>query len=39
VLAAKDFDQAAPNASWAAQVVEKDGKFYYYVTLDGKTVM
>ena len=36
VLAAKDFVNAAPGASWAAQVVEKDGKFYDYVTLDGK---
>lgn len=36
VLAAKDFVNAYPGASWAAQVVEKDGKYYYYVTLDGK---
>ena len=36
VLAAKDFSQAAPEASWAAQVIEKDGNFYDYVTLDGK---
>ena len=36
VLAAKDFANAYPGASWAGQVVEKDGKFYYYVTLDGK---
>jgi len=36
VLAAKDFANAYPGASWAAQVIEKDGKYYYYVTLDGK---
>lgn len=36
VLAAKDFVNAYPGASWAAQVVEKDGKYYDYVTLDGK---
>jgi len=36
VLAAKDFLGAYPGASWAAQVVEKDGKYYYYVTLDRK---
>lgn len=36
VLAAKDFQNAAPGAAWAAQVVEKGGKYYYYVTLDGK---
>jgi hypothetical protein len=36
VLAAKDFVNAYSGASWAAQVVEKDGKFYDYVTLDGK---
>lgn len=36
VLAAKDFVNAYPGASWAAQVIEKNGKFYDYVTLDGK---
>lgn len=34
VLEAKDFPHANPNGAWAAQVVEKDGKFYFYVTLD-----
>ncbi|MDE6650501.1 MAG: family 43 glycosylhydrolase [Muribaculaceae bacterium] len=34
VLAAKDFPYANPYGAWAAQVVEKDGKFYFYVTLD-----
>lgn len=34
VLAAKDFVDANSWAAWAAQVVEKDGKFYFYVTLD-----
>jgi hypothetical protein len=36
VLAAKDFANVYPGASWAAQVVEKDSKYYFYVTLDGK---
>jgi len=36
VLAAKDFVNANGGSAWAAQVVEKDGKYYYYVTLDGK---
>lgn len=36
VLAAKDFVNANGGASWASQVVEKDGKYYDYVTLDGK---
>ena len=34
VLAARDFAGANAGAAWAAQVVEKDGKFYFYVTLD-----
>ena len=34
VLAAKDFETANSNSAWAAQVVEKDGKYYFYVTLD-----
>ena len=34
VLAAKDFVNANSGSAWAAQVVEKDGKYYYYVTLD-----
>lgn len=34
VLAAKDFVNANSGAAWAAQVVEKDGKYYFYVTLD-----
>lgn len=36
VLAAHDFVNANAWAAWAAQVVEKDGKYYYYVTLDRK---
>jgi len=36
VLAAKDFINANAGSAWAAQVVEKDGKYYYYVTLDCK---
>ena len=34
VLKAADFPNANPNGAWAAQVVEKDGKYYYYITLD-----
>lgn len=33
VLSAKDFSWAEPGSAWAAQVVERNGKFYYYVTL------
>ena len=36
VLAANDFANANSGSAWAAQVVEKDGKYYYYVTLDRK---
>lgn len=36
VLAAKDFVNANIGSAWAGQVVEKDGKYYYYVTLDRK---
>ena len=36
VLAAKDFVNANAGAAWAAQVIEKDGKYYYYVTLDSR---
>ncbi len=34
VLKASDFPYASPNGAWAGQVVERNGKFYYYVTLD-----
>ena len=36
VLAANDFANANSGSAWAAQVVEKDSKYYYYVTLDRK---
>jgi len=36
VLAAKDFVNANQSSAWAAQVVEKGSKYYYYVTLDSK---
>jgi len=36
VLAAKDFVNANNGSAWAAQVVEKGNKYYYYVTLDNK---
>jgi beta-xylosidase len=36
VLRSDDFAYAAPRSAWAAQVVEKDGKYYFYVTVDCK---
>lgn len=36
VLAAKDFVNANAWSAWAAQVVQKDDKYYFYVTLDRK---
>ena len=37
VLRAADFPYANPGGAWAGQVVERDGKFYYYVTLDDRS--
>lgn len=34
VLKAADFPYASPWGAWAGQVVEHEGKYYYYVTLD-----
>ncbi len=34
VLKATDFPYANPYGAWAGQVVERNGKYYYYVTLD-----
>jgi hypothetical protein len=34
ILKASDFPHANPYGAWAAQMVEKDGLYYYYVTLD-----
>lgn len=34
VLRAADFPNARSGSAWAAQVVERNGKYYYYVTLD-----
>lgn len=36
VLRASDFANSNPYGAWAAQVVESNGKFYFYVTLDRK---
>lgn len=36
VLRATDFPNAKKGSAWAAQVVEKAGKYYYYVTLDNE---
>lgn len=37
VLRAADFPYANPFGAWAGQVVEKDSKFYFYVTLDDRS--
>jgi hypothetical protein len=34
VLKPTDFAFGRANTAWAAQVIEKNGKFYYYVTVD-----
>lgn len=34
VLRASDFRYSPQNSAWAGQVVEANGKYYYYVTLD-----
>lgn len=36
VLSWKDFSWAAENSCWASQCVERDGKFYMFVTLQLK---
>ncbi|WP_157543983.1 family 43 glycosylhydrolase [Mucilaginibacter paludis] len=36
ILKAQDFVNANSTAAWAAQVVKKGNKYYFYVTLDGK---
>lgn len=36
VMKSDDFEWAAPGSSWAAQCVEKDGKFYLYATVTDK---
>ena len=36
VLASDDFANAKKGAAWAAQVIEKDGKYFFYATLDDK---
>ena len=36
VLKSEDFSYATAGSAWAAQMVEKDGKYYFYVTLDRK---
>lgn len=34
IMNASDFPFANPYGAWAAQMAEKDGKYYFYVTLD-----
>lgn len=36
VLSAGDFPNAKKGSAWAAQVVQRDGRYYYYVTLDNE---
>lgn len=36
VLRASDFSYANPGGAWAGQVIEHEGKYYYYVTLDNR---
>lgn len=36
VLSYTDFEWAEPDSCWAAQCIERNGKFYYYVTLSSK---
>ena len=38
VLSYKDFSWSESNAAWAAQCIERNGKFYYYVTTIPKTI-
>lgn len=38
VLSYKDFSWSEPEAAWAAQCVERNGKFYYYVTTIPKEI-
>ena len=37
VLSYHEFEWAKENSSWAGQVVERDGKFYYYVPINAKS--
>lgn len=36
VLSYTDFEWAEPDSCWAAQCIERNGKFYFYVTLSSK---
>lgn len=36
VLSSEDFEWGEPGTCWAAQCVERNGKFYYYVTISLK---
>ena len=33
ILSAADFKWAEAGSAWASQCIERNGKFYYYVTL------
>ena len=34
ILSARDFSNAKENSDWAAQVIRRNGKYYYYVTVE-----
>jgi beta-xylosidase len=36
IMKPEDFSYGSPNGAWAAQVIPKNGKYYFYVTLDFK---
>lgn len=37
-LQAKDFEWANDNEAWASQVIERNGNFYWYVTVEHTTI-
>lgn len=36
VLSPTNFSWGAPNSAWASQVIQKDGRYFYYVTVKGQ---
>ena len=36
VLSSADFPNATSNSAWACHVIERNGKYYFYATLDNK---
>lgn len=39
VMRAADFPHANPYGAWAAQMVERDGKYYFYISPVGVIVL